>query len=89
MDQQHIWYSGVVLKVICQGLKGQIWLFNTFCKSAPKRSDNVSLFCAYSFLGMTLINCQEMDLITMIRKVIFNVETVRFGPFTIINYIIL
>ena len=39
------------------------------------------LYILYSsFLGMILINCQEMDLIRIIWKVIFKVGKVRFGP---------
>ena len=36
----------------------------------------------YSFLGMILIVCQEMDLIELFKKVIFKVGKVRFGPFS-------
>ena len=35
--------------------------FATFCQFSQKRSDNLSLFLVNSFLGMILINCQEMD----------------------------
>ena len=37
-------------------------------KYIQKRSDNFSLFLVYSFFGMILINCQEMDFIECIVK---------------------
>ena len=43
----------------------QIWLF---CQFSQKLSDNFSLFLVYSFLGMTLIHCQEMDFIALFKR---------------------
>ena len=45
--------------------KVKIRYFATFWKRRP---DNVSLFLVYSFLGMILINCQEMDLIDFFER---------------------
>ena len=42
--------------------------FATFCQFSKKRFDNFSLFFVHSFLGMTLINCQEMDFIELFKR---------------------
>ena len=52
--QKWIWLNSS--KCHFQGMKGQT------C------SDHISLFFAYSFLGMTLINCQEIDLIELFER---------------------
>ena len=48
--------------------KGQIWLFCYFLPIFSKRFDNFSLFFVHSFLGMILINCQEMDFIGLFKR---------------------
>ena len=49
--------------------KGKIcFLFATFCQFSQKRSDNFSLFLAYSFLWMVLINCQDMGFIELFKR---------------------
>ena len=62
----------IALKVIFQDPKGpkkvKFDCFATFCQFSQKLSDNFSLFPAYSFLGMILINCQEMDLIELFKR---------------------
>ena len=51
-------FDWIVLKVIFKGLKkGHIWVFCHFLEIFIK-----TVF-AYSFLGMILINCQNMDFI--------------------------
>ena len=40
-------------------------VFDTFCQFTQKRFDNFSLYLVYSFFGMILINCQEMDFIEL------------------------
>ena len=45
--------------------KGQIWLFfDNFLKIGLI----TYLFLVYNFLGMKLINCQEMDFIELFKK---------------------
>ena len=39
-----------------------------FCQFSQKGSDHFSLFLAYSFLGLILINCQEMDFIELFKR---------------------
>ena len=54
------------LTVIFQGPKKiQFGGFATFCQFYQKRSDNVSSSLVYNFLGMILINCQDMDFIEL------------------------
>ena len=77
--------------VILQGSKGQKMVkfgyFATFWQLAQNWSDNFSLFCAYSFLGMILINYQEMGLIELFKR--FQGQTGQvWSIFAIINYII-
>ena len=61
----------IALKVIFQGLKGQnkvkVLYFDAFWQVSQNLSDNFSLCCAYSFLGMILINCQEIALIELFK----------------------
>ena len=52
-----------MLKVILRSERVKFGCFSTFCQFSQKRSDNFSLCFVYSFLGMILIICQEMDLI--------------------------
>ena len=40
----------------------------TFCQFSQKQSDNFYLFLAYNFLGIILINYQEMDLVDLFKK---------------------
>ena len=54
--------------------------FNTFYQFSQKHSNNFSLFLAYSFLGMILINCQEMDFIELLKRYFFLGRKVRFSP---------
>ena len=62
----------IALKVICQDPKDQkkvkFWYFSTLWQFSQKLSNNFSLSFAYSFLGMILINCQEMDLIELFKR---------------------
>ena len=57
----------ITLMVIFQGSKVQrnvqFGYVATFWQFSQKRSDKFSLLFVYSFLGMILINCQEMGLI--------------------------
>ena len=48
--------------------RSNLAIFYTFGQFSQKRYDNFSLFLAYSFLGMILINCQEMDLIELFKR---------------------
>ena len=65
-------YDLITLKVSFQGPKGpkkvQFGCFDTFCQFSQKRFDNVSLLFVHSFLGMILINCQEMDFIELFKR---------------------
>ena len=65
-------FDWITLKVIFQGPKGlkkvTFCCFATFCQFSLKWSDNFSLFLVCSFLGMILINCQEMDLIELFKR---------------------
>ena len=45
-----------------------------------KRSDNFSLFLVYSFLGMILINCQEMDFIEIFKRSFFKIGNGQVWP---------
>ena len=60
-------FDWITLKVICQGPNGpkkvKLGYFATFWKFSQKVSDNFFFIFVYSFLGMVLINCEEMDLI--------------------------
>ena len=62
----------IALKVIFQGLKGQkkvkLVYFVTFWKFSQKWSSNFSLCCAYGFVGMILINCEEMALVELFKR---------------------
>ena len=53
-----------------------------FANFLKKNSDNFSLFLVYSFLGMILINCQEMDFIELFKRSFFKVGKVRFSLFS-------
>ena len=72
-----------------QGLKGpkkvKFGCFVTFCQFSQKRSDNVSV---YSFLGMILINCQEMDFIELFKRSLSRSERSGLAHFPIIIDII-
>ena len=58
--------------LIFQGPKGQTMVksgyFATFWQFYQKRTDNVSLYFAYSFLGIILIDCQEVDFIELLER---------------------
>ena len=54
----------------------------TFSQFFQKRSDNFSLFLAYSFLGMILINCQEMDFIELCKRSFSRSEMSGLGSFS-------
>ena len=79
-------------KVIFQGLKGpkkvKFCCFDTFCQFSQKYSDNFSLFLVYSFLGMILINCQEMDFIEFFKRSYSRSEKSGLAHFPIIIDII-
>ena len=61
-------------KVIFKDLKGQkksiMVVFATFCRF----SQFFILFSAYSFLGMILISCREMDLIELFKRLFSSLE---------------
>ena len=58
-----------LLKVILKGPKRvKFGCFATFCQFSHNPSDNFSLFLAYSFFGMILINWQEMDFIELFKR---------------------
>ena len=59
--------------------------FATFCQFSQKLSDNFCLFLACSFLGMILINCQEMDFIELFKRLFLRSERSGFCPFPL-NY---
>ena len=61
---------------------------NTFCQFSQKNSDNFSLFLVYSFLGMILINCQEMDFIELFKRSFSRSERSGLANFPIIIAII-
>ena len=59
----------ITLKVILKGPKRvKFGGFDTFCQFSQKHYDNFSLFLVYSFLGMILINCEEMDFIELFKR---------------------
>ena len=62
--------------------------FDTFCQFSQKLSDNFSLFLVYSFLGMILINCQEMDFIELLKRSFSRSERSGLAHFLIIIDII-
>ena len=53
-------------------------------KFSQKLSDNFSLFRVYSFLGMILINCQEMDFIELFKRSFSRSERSGVAHFPII-----
>ena len=59
--------------------------FDTFCQFSQKHSDNFSLFLVYSFLGMILINCQEMDFIELLKRSFSRSERSGLAHFPIIS----
>ena len=65
-------FDWITLKVSFQGPKGKkkvkFGCFATFCQFSQKLFDNFSLFLVYSFFGMILINCQEMDFIELFKR---------------------
>ena len=62
--------------------------FATFSQVSQKRSDNLSLFLVYSFLGMILINFQEMDFIELFQRSFARSERSGLAHFPIIIDII-
>ena len=62
--------------------------FASFCLFSQKRSDNFSLFLAYIFLGVILINCQEMDFIGFFKRSFSKSERLGLAHFPIIIDII-
>ena len=80
------------LKVILKGPKGskkvKFGCFATFCQFSQKWSDNFSLFLVCSFLGVILINCQEMDLIELFKRSFSRSERSGLAHFPIIIDII-
>ena len=62
--------------------------FATFCQFSQKRFDNFSLFFVPSFLGMILINCQEMDFIELFKRSFSRSERSGLAHFPIIIDII-
>ena len=62
--------------------------FDTFYQFSQKHSDNFSLFLVYSFLGMILINCQEMDFIELFKRSFSRSERSDLAHFPIIIDII-
>ena len=85
-------FEWITLKVIFQGSKGskkvKFGCFATFCQFSQKRFDNFSLFCVHSFLGMILINCQEMDFIELFKRSFSRSERSGLANFPIIIDII-
>ena len=63
-------------------------VFDTFCQFTQKRSDNFSLYLVYSFFGMILINCQEMDFIELFERSFSRSERSGLAHFPIIIDII-
>ena len=62
--------------------------FTTSCQFSQKLSNNFFLFLVYNFLGMILINCQEMDFIELFKRSFSMPERSGLAHFTIIIYII-
>ena len=62
--------------------------FNTFYQFSHKHSNKFSLFLAYSFLGMILINCQEMDFIELFKRSFSGLERSGLAHFPILIDII-
>ena len=63
-------------------------VFDTFGQFTQKRSDNFSLYLVYSFFGMILINCQEMDFIELFKRSFSRSERSGLAHFPIIIDII-
>ena len=65
-------FDWITLKVIFKGLEGQkrvkLGYFATFWQFSQNWSDIFALFFAYIFLGMIMINCQEMGLIELFKR---------------------
>ena len=85
-------FDWITLKVSFQGPKGpkkvKFGCFATFCQFSQKRFDNFSLFFVHSFLGMILINCQEMDFIDLFKRSFSRSERSDLAHFPIIIDII-
>ena len=85
-------FDWIALKVIFKGPKGpekvKFGCFATFCLFSQKWSDNFSLFLVCSFLGMILINCQEMDFIELFKRSFSRSERSGLAHFPIIMNII-
>ena len=62
--------------------------FDTFGQFSQNHSDNFSLFLEYSFLGMILINCQELDFIELFKRSFSRSERSGLAHFPIIIDII-
>ena len=77
--------DGITLNVIFQGPKGPKKVKFRF---SQKWSDNFSLFLAYSFSGMILINCHEMDFIELFSRSFARSERSGLAHFPIIIDII-
>ena len=85
-------FDWIALNVIIKGPKGpekvKFGCFATFFQFSQKGSINFSLFLAYSFLGMILINCQEMDFIELFQRSFSRWERSGLAHFPIIIVII-
>ena len=66
--------------------KGQILVF---CYFSQNWYYNVSLFYAYSFLGMILIDCQDIDFIELFKRLFSRLEMLGLVHFPIIIDIII
>ena len=89
MNCQKIRFDWITLKVIFEGSKGvKFGCFNTFYQFSQKHSDNFYLFLIYSFLGMILINCQEMDFIELFKRSFSRSERSGLAHFPLIIDII-
>ena len=60
----------------------------TFWPFYQNRFDNFSLFYAYSFLEVILVNCQEMELIELFQRSLSRSEMSGLAHFHIIINII-
>ena len=85
-------FDWITLKVSFQGPKGKkkvkFGCFAIFCQFSQKRFDKFSLFLVYSFFGMILINCQEMDFIELFKRSFSRSERSGLAHFPIIIDII-
>ena len=81
---------GLLFKVqkVCPKKRSNLAVFDTFCQFTQNWSDNFSLYLVYSFFGMILINCQEMDFIELFERSFSRSERSGLAHFPIIIDII-